>query len=114
MKIDFAFVPVIVCATAHGPIWAAVACVEEKIISPKFWLRIVASIAINQLVFSLLLNSYWLWSAGFIGRDVPYITCVIARIPQTAVLIPVQVIVTPVLLRIVKILRKQKLIPQYS
>jgi len=151
VKIGFAFVPIVICATAHGPIWASLvyiiadvtgtliegnvplpgltlscACIgfvfgiflfeldRSKLSSAKMWTRIVLAVAINQLVFSLVCNSYWLWSAGFIGRDVPYITCVGARVPQTLILTAVQLVLTPALIQIVRILRKQKLLPQHA
>ena len=72
------------------------------------WVAIVTPVAINQLIISLLVNSYWLWNAGFFGGS--YTSTVVARVPQTALLIPVQVIIIPVLLRVVRILRNQKLL----
>jgi len=145
VKIGFAFVPIVICACAYGPVWAGVACLAADLLgcfidgniplpglslscllrgfvlgiflyerddfemsSFGTWVAIVTPVAINQLIFSLLVNSYWLWNAGFFGGS--YTATVIARVPQTALLIPVQVIIIPVLLRIVRILRNQKLL----
>jgi ECF transporter S component (folate family) len=76
---------------------------------PKTWVRIVAPVVLNQLLLSLLANSYWLFLAGF-GAGGTYAATVVARIPQTLILIPVQVVVIPVLLRVVVILHRQRLI----
>jgi ECF transporter S component (folate family) len=76
--------------------------------NPAAWLRVIAPIAINQLALSLLANSFWLWSAGYYGGT--YWATVAVRSVQTAILIPVQVVLTPLLLRIVHILRKQGLV----
>jgi hypothetical protein len=73
------------------------------------WVRIVAPVAINQLAFSLLANSFWLYAAGY-GGGGSYGATVAVRLVQTAVLIPVQVVVVPILLRIVLILRRQRLV----
>ena len=151
VKIGFAFVPIVVCAMAYGPVWASavyviaditgtliegnvplpgltVSCAligfvfglflfeldRLPVYSLKMWLRIIAAVAINQIVFSLVCNSYWLWSAGFIGKDVPYFTCVYMRIPQTAILFAVQIVLIPALYQVVRVLRRQKLITQFA
>jgi hypothetical protein len=71
-------------------------------------MRVVAPVAVNQLVLSLIVNSYWLWLAKYFGGTYP--ATVAARAVQTALLIPVQVVVVPMLLRIARPLRKQGLL----
>lgn len=145
VKIGFAFVPIVICAAAYGPIWSGAVCliadvlgtlIEGNVPLPGLslscllrglvlgfflfgmedfkpthimsYIRIILPVCINQLLFSLVANSYWLWSAGFYGGSLT--ATIVARLPQTALLIPVQVIVTPLLLRTVSILRRQRLL----
>jgi ECF transporter S component (folate family) len=75
--------------------------------SVKSWLRVVIPVAINQVVLSLLVNSFWLAAAGYYSG---YLATVGVRVAQTAILIPVQAAVTPLLLRVVAILEKQRFI----
>lgn len=48
---------------------------------------VILSVLINQLVFSLLLNTYWI--SVLYGN--PYFATLLSRIPQCAILIPVQI-----------------------
>jgi ECF transporter S component (folate family) len=73
------------------------------------WARVVAPVVINQMVLSLLANSYWLWLAGFSAGGT-YLATVAVRALQTALLIPVQAAFIPLLLRASRVLRKQGLL----
>ena len=55
--------------------------------------RAVCAVGINQLILSLLLNTLWI----SILYHNPYWPTLISRIPQCAILIPVQIIVILVL-----------------
>jgi ECF transporter S component (folate family) len=79
--------------------------------SPVAWLRVAAPVVINQLALSLLANSYWLFSAGF-GGGGTFLATVAARAVQTAILIPVQIAVIPILIPVVNILRRMGLLRQ--
>lgn len=116
MKIGFSFLPVAVAAMMLGPIAAGIVAALGDFIGallfpigayfPGFtftafltgicfgvflskkqelW-RILASVAINQLIFSLLLNS--LWISMLYGS--PYVPLLGTRLLQCAVLFPVQ------------------------
>jgi Protein of unknown function (DUF1393). len=82
--------------------------------SIKMWLRVVLVAAINQFGVSLMFNTYWLWKAGFVGGGNPYFTSVLLRVPQTLILLAVQIVLIPALYQIVKVLRKQRLITPFS
>ena len=81
--------------------------------SIKMWLRIIIVAAINQFGVSMLFNTYWLWKAGFVGGGNPYFTSILVRVPQTLILVAVQILLIPALYHIVKVLRKQKLITPF-
>lgn len=143
VKIGFAFVPVVICAAAYGPLWAAVAAalgdligailfpvgpfmpgitltaflrgavlgfayygLEVKVKSARFWMRNAGTVVFNAVVFSLLLNSFWLgllYSKGFVY----FFT---SRILQEAILIPVHIVVNPLIVRFVSQMRKSGVI----
>lgn len=119
LKIGFAFVPVAIAAIMYGPVFAGVVAGAGDFIGatlfpigvffPGFTLTsflmgavfglflykkqdmksIVAPVLINQMVFSLLLNSLWI----SILYGAPYMSLLVTRIVQCAILIPVQLIV---------------------
>lgn len=143
VKIGFAFVPVVICAAAYGPLWAGVAAaladligailfpvgpfmpgitltaflrgavlgfayygLEVKVKSSRFWLRNAGTVVFNAVVFSLLLNSFWLsliYTKGFVY----FFT---SRILQEAILIPIHIAVNPLLVRFVSQMRKSGII----
>jgi ECF transporter S component (folate family) len=81
---------------------------KDKFGALSTWVHIVVPVLFNQLVLSLLANTYWLWQAGYAGGT--YWTAVVSRLVQTAILTAVQIVLIPVLLRIVRILRRQRLV----
>lgn len=79
---------------------------ELKPKSVRFWIRISAVVVFNSLLFSLLLNSYWLsliYSKGFVY----FFT---SRILQEAILIPVCISINPILIGFVWRMRKMGII----
>jgi ECF transporter S component (folate family) len=145
LKIGFAFVPIVVCAIAFGPIWAGVTYAladavgallfptgpfmvgitvdcflmgfifglflyrseDAELNAPMTWVRIIAPIVINCLVFGLVLNSYWL-SLIYTKRSFYYFFSM--RLVEYAVLIPVQIIITPVLMKFVGRMRRSRVL----
>lgn len=75
---------------------------EFKPKSARFWIRSASAVIFNTLAFSLLLNSYWLsllYSKGFAY----FFT---SRIFQEAVLIPINIVINPLLVKFVWQMRK--------
>ena len=119
LKIGFSFVPVVAAAMLYGPLGGAVVAglgdFLGAILFPigpyfpgftatavltglvfGFLLRrrqtpagAVCAVGINQLILSLLLNT--LWISILYGN--PYWPTLVSRIPQCAILIPVQILV---------------------
>ena len=117
LKIGFSFIPVVVAAMLYGPAGGAcVAALGDFLgailfpIGPYFPgftftalltgivfglflrrkqtpLRTVIAVLINQLGLSLLLNTFWI----SVLYKSPYFPTLLSRIPQCAVLIPVQI-----------------------
>ena len=73
-------------------------------------LRIALSVGINQLILSLFLNTYWLYLLWMdTDKAAPYLTILIPRIGQCAILIPIQfvlILLFPPILRRLKILKQ--------
>ncbi|MBQ8934158.1 MAG: folate family ECF transporter S component [Lachnospiraceae bacterium] len=116
IKIGFNFVPIVIAAMLFGPLPAAAVAAMGDFLGavlfpigpyfPGFTLtafctglvfglflhekrtpgRVLAAVAINQLVFSLLLNSLWI----SILYGSPFLPLLSTRIIQCAVLAPVQ------------------------
>ncbi len=119
LKIGFSFVPVVVAALLYGPLGGGCVAALGDFIGamlfpngpffPGFTLTalltgivfglflqkkqtpfgIILSVAINQLILSLLLNSYWI--SVLYGS--PYVPLLGTRLIQCAILIPVQIAV---------------------
>ena len=62
---------------------------KEKI-TKWYAVGVILSVLINQLILSLLLNTYWI--SVLYGN--PYFATLLSRIPQCAILIPVQIAMT--------------------
>jgi ECF transporter S component (folate family) len=120
LKIGFSFIPIVVAAMLYGPLGgAAVAGIGDLIgailfpngpFFPGFTLTAVltglvfgfflhksqkplpvaAAVGVNQLILSLLLNT--LWISMLYGS--PFFPTLVSRLPQCAILIPVQIAVT--------------------
>jgi len=130
-KIGFAFVPVVIAGILLGPLCAglvaAVADVLGAVLFPigaffpgftltaflmglcygwllrekqNFW-RILAAVAIHQLVLSLVLNT--LWISLLYGS--PYVPLLVSRLPQCAILTAVQLAVIPAIAALLPKLR---------
>ena len=119
LKIGFSFIPIVVAAMLYGPLGgAAVAGLGDLIgallfpngpFFPGFTLTalltglvfglflkknqkplpVLLAVGINQLILSLLLNT--LWISMLYGS--PFFPTLVSRLPQCAILIPVQIAV---------------------
>ena len=128
LKIGFSFVPVVIAAMLYGP--AGGACVAAlgdflgAVLFPigpffpgftftalltglvfGFFLhrkqtpvRTVIAVLINQLGLSFLLNTFWI----SVLYGAPFYPTLLSRIPQCAILIPVQIIVTLILAPVIR------------
>lgn len=125
IRIGFSFVPIAAAGMLLGPIPAGIVAAAADILGATLFpsgpffpgftltafltgtvlgvflykkhtpLRILCAVLINQLVFSLLLNSFWI----SIVYGSPYLPLVGTRVIQTALLIPVQFVVIGALTR---------------
>ena len=123
IKIGFAFVPVVIAAFKLGPIKAGTVAALGDFVGamlfpigqyfPGFTFtaflmgmthgiflyekqttsRIITGVLINQLIFSLLLNTLWI----SILYGAPYQAVLVSRLVQTAILVPVQIAVISIL-----------------
>jgi ECF transporter S component (folate family) len=123
IKIGFAFVPVVIAAIKLGPIKAGTVAALGDFVGamlfpigqyfPGFTFtaflmgmthgiflyekqttsRIITGVLINQLIFSLLLNTLWI----SILYGAPYQAVLVSRLVQTAILVPVQIVVISIL-----------------
>lgn len=126
IKIGFSFVPLVLAAMLLGPVKAGiVGALGDFLVAtllpigpyfPGFTLtsflmgvvfgiflykkqspmKITSAVAINQLVLSLLLNTYWI--SKLYGS--PFRLLYITRIWQTALLVPVQLLVTLIISKV--------------
>ena len=133
LKIGFSFIPIVVAAMLYGPLGGAVVAGIGDLIGailfpngpffPGFtftalltglvfglflrkkqsFLTVIPVVAINQLVLSLLLNTLWI----SILYGSPYFPTLVSRLPQCAILIPVQILVIPALKPVLDIVRAQ-------
>lgn len=119
-KIGFAFVPIAICAMLYGPLWAGGMAAAADLLAwvlypvgpyfPGFtltafltgiifglflrrneakWKSIILAVVLTQLVCGMLVNTYWLT----ILYDTPFTVMFVTRIPQFAVLVPLQIVV---------------------
>ncbi len=125
-KIGFAFVPVVLAALLLGPLYAAIVAALADFLGAilfpvgayfpgftltaflmglvyglflyrkqGFW-RILAAVALHQLILSLLLNT--LWISVLYGS--PFAPLLVSRLPQCAILAAVQLAVIPLLVQL--------------
>ena len=136
IKIGFRFVPIVAAAIMFGPVNTGIVAALSDIIGailfpsgpffPGFtltafitgavfglflhkeqtWPRILLAVCINELIFSLLLNSYWI--SVLYGS--PYVPLLLTRIIQCAIIIPVQIIVIRLISRFMAAYGKRLLI----
>jgi len=147
VKIGFSFVPIIVCAIAFGPVWAASVYVVADLLGTfiegnipivgltvsylfvglvyglflykqdsqsfknnvSIFVKIIISAAIHQFFFGLVVNTYWLWIAGYASGGTYWAT-MFTRAWQCIGMFVVIIVLTPFLLKLVSILRKAKLV----
>ena len=125
IRIGFGFLPIALAGMLLGPLYAGIAAAAADVLGavlfptgpffPGFTLtafltgavfgiflfkkrspfRVLCAVLINQLVLSLLLNSLWI----SILYGSPFLPLLGTRAVQTAILIPVQLIVISVILR---------------
>lgn len=130
-KIGFAFVPVVIAAILLGPLYAGVVGALADFLGailfpigtyfPGFTLtaflmglcyglflyrsqsfpRILGAVAVHQLILSLLLNT--LWISLLYGS--PYMPLLVSRLPQCAILAAVQLVVIPLIARLLPRIR---------
>lgn len=126
IKIGFSFIPIAIAAMLLGPLKGGIVAAISDFIGailfpigvyfPGFTLtafftgfvfgvflyrnqntiRIILAVSINQLIFSLVVNTFWI--SVLYGS--PYGPLFLTRITQTAVLIPVQLIILWVLSKV--------------
>lgn len=130
-KIGFAFVPVVIAAILLGPLYAGIVGALADFLGailfpigtyfPGFTLtaflmglcyglflyrsqsfpRILGAVAVHQLILSLLLNT--LWISLLYGS--PYMPLLVSRLPQCAILAAVQLVVIPLIARLLPRIR---------
>ena len=128
MKIGLSFIPIVLAAMLLGPLHAGIVGALADFLGailfpvgpyfPGFTLtaflmgmvfglflkekqhigRIFLAVCINQLVLSLLLNSFWI----SILYTTPFATQVVTRSVQTAILIPIQIVLTTMLSKVMR------------
>ena len=137
LKIGFSFVPIVVAAMLYGPLGGAcVAGMGDFLganlfpIGPYFPgytvtavltglvfgvllyrkqtpIRAGVAVAINQLIFSLLLNTFWIFLTNMdSSKAAPYFTILTTRILQCAILIPVQFVTIMIIVPAIKQAKK--------
>jgi len=133
LRITLSFIPMMICGMLFGPIWGAVAFGISDIIGwpimgqPPIPLILTARI-VNGFLFGLILHreniklwphailsallvqiicGMWLTTLGLSQlRGVPYQVLLWTRMPQFGILIALQIVVFPVLLKLRDALRK--------
>ena len=125
-KIGFAFVPVALAAMLLGPVYAGIvgaladfvgailfpvgayfpgftltaflmgACYGLFLHKKQSFLRILGAVALHQLALSLLLNTLWI----SILYGSPFYPLLLSRLPQCAILGAVQLVVIPLLAKL--------------
>ena len=130
-KIGFAFVPVVIAAILLGPLYAGIVGALADFLGailfpigtyfPGFTLtaflmglcyglflyrsqsfpRILGAVAVHQLILSLLLNT--LWISLLYGS--PFGPLLVSRLPQCAILAAVQLVVIPLIARLLPRIR---------
>ena len=130
-KIGFAFVPVVIAAILLGPLYAGIVGALADFLGailfpigtyfPGFTLtaflmglcyglflyrsqsfpRILGAVAVHQLILSLLLNT--LWISLLYGS--PFVPLLVSRLPQCAILAAVQLVVIPLIARLLPRIR---------
>ena len=131
-KIGFAFVPVVIAAILLGPLQAGIVAALADFLGAILFpigayfpgitltaflmglfyglflyreqtvLRVALSVAVHQLILSLLLNT--LWISVLYGS--PFGPLLVTRLPQCAILTVVQLIVIQLLVKALPLLRK--------
>ncbi len=134
-KIGFAFIPIVITATLCGPVYAAAAgaiadfvgaiLIPKGIYHPGFtiigalmgmvyglflcgkklhWWQIVLPTLINNLIFGLLINTIWV---SMLYGSRTYWGWFLYRLPEYAILIPLNLFFIPVLFRLGITLRRR-------
>ena len=136
LKIGFSFVPIVVAASLFGPVHAAAVYALADFLGailfpigpyhPGFtvgaalmgfvwgiflhtreghpgFLRVLAPSLINNLVIGLLINTAWV---AMLYGSKTYAGWFLYRLSEYAVLVPLNLVITPVLLRLCRDLRK--------
>ena len=139
-KIGFSFVPVALCAATFGPFWAAACYALADLIGallfpigpyfpgftvvagimgavyglfvynkekPRFFVDILLPTLINCLVLGLALNTVWV---SILYSSKNYWGWFVYRLPEYAVLIPLNLIFLPIISRLSAVLRKTALL----
>ena len=127
MKLSLDFLPIVIAGVMFGPVPAMIIGMLADVlgafifpVGPYFpgftvtaaltglvyglllhkdqsMIRIVIAVAIQQWVLSLLLNTFWLK----VLYGMPYIPTLVGRIPQTAILTAVQLILIPIIVKVI-------------
>ena len=133
--IGFAFVPIVLCAVLCGPFWAAAAGGLSDLVGallfpfgpyfPGFtvcaalmgliygyflyrprlrWWQIVLPALVNNLILGLFLNTLWV---SILYGSKTYWGWFLYRLPEYAILVPLNLILIPVLYRLGILLRRR-------
>ena len=133
MKLSLDFLPIVIAGVMFGPVPAMIIGMLADVlgafifpVGPYFpgftataaltglvyglllhrnqsMIRIVIAVAIQQWVLSLLLNTFWLR----ILYGMPYMPTLVGRIPQTAILTAAQLILIPIIVKVINEIGKR-------
>lgn len=128
MKLSLDFLPIVIAGAMFGPIPAMIISMLADIlgafifpVGPYFpgftvtaaltglmyglllhkkqsMLNVVIAVAIQQWVLSLLLNTFWLK----VLYGMPYLPTLVGRLPQTAILTAAQLIIIPLVIKVIQ------------
>jgi ECF transporter S component (folate family) len=85
-----------VCAAMMGAVYG-IFLYGKRADTPKIFLCAAAAATVNSVVFGLLLNTWWV-SMLYDSRS--YLGYLVMRLPEYAVMIPLNVVLIPVILRV--------------
>ncbi len=91
------------CAACTGAIYGLFLYSKKDNANVPFLPNVVLPALINNILFGLLINTYWV---SMLYGSKTYVGWFFYRLPEYAIAIPVNLVLTPVLLKLCKELRK--------